>query len=268
LLNNNSTIQNSSESFKKLLNVIVTLRGPEGCPWDKEQTLNSLIPHIFEETFECIDAIDADDIENVKEELGDLYLLIVMLSYIFEQTSDYKISDVIDTITQKLIRRHPHVFSDTKADSVDDVLNLWQDIKVNEEGRKKKDQLLDNISLSLPPLERAYKIQKRVAKVGFDWTNSLDVLNKIKEEINELEGEIKSKNLKLAENEMGDFLFSVINLSRFLEIDPGLALHKTNQKFAKRFAYIENELKHKNKNFHDSSLEEMDKIWEKAKYFD
>ena len=148
----NETIFRSSKSFSKLLEVIIKLRSPEGCPWDKEQTLKSLIPNLFEETFECIDAIDADDIENEMEEIGDLYLLVVMLSYILEQTSKYNISDVLDNITEKLVRRHPHVFSDVNVDSVDEVLDLWQDIKVNVEGRRKKDSLLDSIPLSYPPL--------------------------------------------------------------------------------------------------------------------
>ncbi|MCK5169136.1 MAG: MazG family protein, partial [Bacteroidales bacterium] len=156
------------EAFDRLLEIMDELR--EKCPWDKKQTIKSLIPNLFEETFECIDAIDAGDLENTMEEIGDLYLLVVMLSYIMEQTSTYKIADILEIITEKLIRRHPHVFSDTKVESVDEVLDLWQDIKVNVEGRNKKDSILDSIPMSYPPLERAYKIQKKVAKVGFDWS--------------------------------------------------------------------------------------------------
>jgi len=258
-------INNSGKAYKNLLEVIIKLRSPEGCPWDKKQTLKSLIPNLFEETFECIDAIDNEDLENTMEEIGDLYLLVVMLSYILEQTSKYSIKDVLDTITEKLVRRHPHVFSDTKVDSVEEVLDLWQDIKVNVEGRDKKDTILDSIPLSFPPLERAYKIQKKVSKVGFDWNNSKDVLNKIKEELGELENEIISENKKLTELEMGDFLFSVINLSRHLKVDPAIALHKTNQKFYNRFTFIEKELKKQGKRIEDTTLVEMDIIWEKAK---
>ena len=261
-------IDNSGEAFNKLLEVIIKLRSPEGCPWDKKQTLKSLIPNLFEETFECIDAIDNNDIANTMEEIGDLYLLVVMLSYILEQTSSYTIKDVITTITEKLIRRHPHVFSDTKVDSVEEVLDLWQDIKVNVEGRAKKDSIIDSIPLSYPPLERAYKIQKKVSKVGFDWDKSSDVIAKIKEELEELEMELSSGNREKAELEMGDFLFSVINLSRYLNIDPALALHKTNQKFTKRFKYLEKEVQKLDKSLDETSLADMDKFWEQAKKYD
>jgi len=264
-MNKEDILSDSAKAFERLLEVIIKLRSPEGCPWDKKQTLKSLIPNLFEETFECIDAIENNDIDNTMEEIGDLYLLVVMLSYILEQTSDFAIKDVLESITQKLIRRHPHVFSDTKVDSVEEVLDLWQNIKVNVEGRSKKDSILDSIPLSFPPLERAFKIQKKVSKVGFDWEKSSDVLDKIKEELGELEHELISENKELAEAEMGDFLFSVINLSRFLDIDPALALHKTNQKFTNRFKYVEKEVLKQGKPLKASSLEEMDKFWEEAK---
>jgi tetrapyrrole methylase family protein/MazG family protein len=227
-------IENTGNAFKDLLEVIIKLRSPEGCPWDKKQTLKSLIPNLFEETFECIDAIDNQDTDNIMEEIGDLYLLVVMLSYIFEQKSTYSIVDILNTIKEKLIR-------------------------------SKKNSILDSIPLSTPPLERSYKIQKKVSKVGFDWSNPSDVLKKIKEELGELEHELLSGNKKLAEAEMGDFLFSVINLSRFLDIDPGLALHKTNQKFTKRFKYVEKEVLKKGEKLEETPLDEMDKYWEQAK---
>ncbi len=258
-------IDKTGKAYKELLEVIIKLRSPEGCPWDKKQTLKSLIPNLFEETFECIDAIDNQDTDNTMEEIGDLYLLVVMLSYILEQSSTYTIVNVLDTIKEKLIRRHPHVFSDTKVNSVDEVLDLWQDIKVNVEGRSRKNSILDSIPLSFPPLERAFKIQKKVSKVGFDWSNSVDVIKKIKEELSELEYELSNNNKELAEGEMGDFLFSVINLSRFLDIDPALALHKTNQKFTKRFKHVEKEILKQGKELGESSLEEMDIFWEQAK---
>jgi len=264
----NTSLEKSKEAFGELLKVIIKLRSPDGCPWDKEQTLITLIPNLFEETFECIDAIEKNDEDNTMEEIGDLYLLVVMLSYILQQNSKYKVSDVLNTITEKLIRRHPHVFSDVKVDNVSDVLDLWQDIKVNVEGREKKDSILDTIPLSFPPLERAYKIQKKVSKVGFDWNNTKDVIKKIKEELSELEEELKQNNKVLAEHEMGDFLFSVVNLSRYLKIDPSLALHKTNQKFTKRFKFVEKEIEKTSKSLKDSSLEEMDYYWEQAKKFD
>jgi len=264
-MKNENILSDSGKAFEILLEVIIKLRSPEGCPWDKKQSLKSLIPNLFEETFECIDAIENNDIENTMEEIGDLYLLVVMLSYILEQTSEFAITDVLETITSKLIRRHPHVFSDTKVDSVEEVLDLWQDIKVNVEGRSKKDSILDSIPLSFPPLERAFKIQKKVSKIGFDWKKSSDVLDKIKEELGELEHELISENRELAEAEMGDFLFSVINLSRFLDIDPALALHKTNQKFTNRFKYLEKEVLKQGKTLKESTFEEMDKFWEEAK---
>ena len=264
-MNKKDILGDSGKAFENLLEVIIKLRSPEGCPWDKKQSLKSLIPNLFEETFECIDAIENNDITNTMEEIGDLYLLVVMLSYILEQTSKFSIQNVLETITQKLIRRHPHVFSDTKVNSVEEVLDLWQDIKINVEGRSKKDSILDSIPLAFPPLERAFKIQKKVSKIGFDWVKSSDVLDKIKEELGELEYELISDNKKLAEEEMGDFLFSVINLSRFLDIDPALALHKTNQKFTNRFKYLEKEITKQGKTLKESSLNEMDKFWEEAK---
>jgi len=267
-MNEKEMINDTGEAFNSLLEVIIKLRSPEGCPWDKKQTLKSLIPNLFEETFECIDAIDNNDVDNTMEEIGDLYLLVVMLSYILEQSGSYSIKDVLNTITKKLIRRHPHVFSDKKVNSVEEVLDLWQDIKVNVEGRSKKDSILDTIPLSFPPLERAFKIQKKVSKVGFDWEKSSDVLGKIKEELSELENELDSNNKEKAEMEMGDFIFSVINLSRYLKIDPALSLHKTNQKFTKRFKYLEKEIQKTGTSLEEASLKKMDKFWEQAKEFD
>ncbi len=261
-------INDSTGAFYKLLDIIITLRGPKGCPWDRKQTLKSLIPNIFEETYECIDAIDNMDEENMAEEIGDLYLLVVMLSYIMEQTTNYSVASILNTISEKLVRRHPHVFSNIKINSVSEVLDLWQDIKVNVEGRIKSNSVLEKIPRSAPPLERSYEIQKIVSKEGFDWNRSSDVIKKIKEEIDELQDELEKGNLKNAELEMGDILFSVANLSRFLKIDPSIALHKTNQKFIKRFQYIEKHISQTGKSLKESTLKEMDYFREQSKQYD
>lgn len=253
------------ESFKSLLKIIKTLRGPEGCPWDKKQTIKTILPHIIEETYECIDAVRNNDINNISEEIGDLYLLVTMLSLILEQTEGIDVAQTINSISKKLIRRHPHIFGDVKAENSEDVIKIWNNIKENIENREKKDSLLDKVPLSTPPLERAYKIQKIAEKVGFDWSNSHDVIKKIKEEISEFEQALEDKNFESIQDEFGDILFSVINFGRFLKLEPAACLHGTNQKFQKRFKYIEKRLKEENINIEDADLTLMEEYWNESK---
>jgi len=270
-----------SESFKALYDTVVKLRGPGGCPWDQEQTPSTLRGSLVEETYECLEAIDENDPDHVAEELGDLFLLATMIGYMHEQEGKFTVSDSLQKITDKLIRRHPHVFADVKVKDSAQVLENWAAIKVNQEGRKPKDSILDEVSGGLPPMDRAFKLQKKAAKVGFDWPDTEGVISKIKEELQEvMEAEkniahneqAEGKSLQEAalqeaelEKELGDLLFSVINLCRFHKIDPSAALHRTNVKFTERFKYVEAKMKESGNEMKKENLETMDKFWNEAK---
>jgi tetrapyrrole methylase family protein/MazG family protein len=267
---------NESESFKALYDTVVKLRGPGGCPWDREQTPSSLRGALVEETYECLEAIDENNPDHVAEELGDLFLLATMISYMHEQEGKFTVSDSLKKITDKLIRRHPHVFADVKVRDSAHVLENWAAIKVNQEGRKPKDSVLDEVKGGLPPMDRAFKLQKKAAKVGFDWPDAQGVISKIKEELQEVteaenniarNGQAEEKSLQEAEleKELGDLLFSVINLCRFHKIDPSAALHRTNVKFTERFKYVESKMKESGNEMKKENLEIMDKFWNEAK---
>ena len=253
------------KAFSTLLDIIKELRSPDGCPWDRKQTVESMLPHIIEETYESIDALSNGDIPNLAEEIGDLYLLVVMVSYILEQTESIKVYEVINGISQKLVRRHPHVFGDLKVDNAEEVIDIWNTIKITLENRAEKNTLLDSIPLSMPPLERAYKIQKKVSKIGFDWEDSEGVFKKIHEEIDEFKDVLDENNKSKMLDEFGDILFSIVNAGRFYGIDPAEALHHTNQKFYKRFRFVEEQLLEKGNNLTDTTPLEMNILWEEAK---
>jgi tetrapyrrole methylase family protein/MazG family protein len=256
------------EAFTALYGVIARLRAPGGCPWDQEQTPASLRGDLIEETYEAVEAIDEKEPEHIKEELGDLFLLVTMLSYMHEQEGLFSVADVLKGIAEKLIRRHPHVFGNVKVRDSAEVLDNWARIKVEQEGRKPKDSLLDEVSSSLAPLERAYKLQKKAAKAGFDWPNLEGVMDKLKEELGEAAEAANHgagpSNEEL-EDELGDLLFSAVNLCRFLKVDPALALRRTNAKFVKRFNYVEKRMKETNRTMEAENLALMDKFWEEAK---
>jgi len=267
---------NESESFKALYDTVVRLRGPGGCPWDREQTPSSLRGALVEETYECLEAIDENNPDHVAEELGDLFLLVTMIAYMHEQEGKFTVADSLKKITDKLIRRHPHVFADVKVKDSAQVLENWKEIKVNQEGRKPKDSVLDEVSGGLPPMDRAYNLQKKAAKVGFDWTDEQGVNSKIDEEMQEVmdaESDIacnkqadKTPLLEIQlEKELGDLLFSVINLCRFHKIDPSAALHRTNVKFIERFKYVEAKMKETGNEMKKENLEIMDIFWNEAK---
>jgi tetrapyrrole methylase family protein/MazG family protein len=262
---------NESESFKALYDTVVKLRGPGGCPWDQEQTPSTLRGALVEETYECLEAIDENDPDHVAEELGDLFLLATMIGYMHEQEGKFTVSDSLKKITDKLIRRHPHVFADVKVRDSAHVLENWAAIKVNQEGRKPKDSVLDEVKGGFPPMERAFKLQKKAAKAGFDWPDAQGVMSKIKEELQEVtEAENNIARNKQAdktelEKELGDLLFSVINLCRFHKIDPSAALHRTNVKFTERFKYVESKMKETGNEMKKENLEIMDKFWNEAK---
>ncbi len=254
------------EQFERFFKTIIRLRDPEkGCPWDIKQSALSMRSSLIEEAYECVEAINKKDDEHTKEELGDLMLVAFMISYIKEQEGKFSVSDVLETITDKLIRRHPHVFGDASADTAEKVIEQWDDIKQNVEGRRKKDSLMDDIKDYFPPLKQAVSIQKKAAKAGFDWKNVLDIFDKLDEEKNELIEEIYSQDRDSIENEIGDLLFSVVNIARFMKIDPGIALHRTNTKFKERFRFVEKEIKNRGLELNHKNIDEMENLWNKAK---
>jgi len=258
----------NAEAFRNLYEIIVRLRGPEGCPWDKEQTPLSIRGNLIEETYECLEAIDEKEPNHIKEELGDIFLLVTLLSYMYEQEGLFSVAEVIDGLSEKLIRRHPHVFATARASSPDEALMNWTRIKVEQEGRKPKDSILDEVSRGFPPMERAWKLQKKAAKAGFDWPDAAGVITKLKEELDEVEAAISAGtgtgNTAL-EEELGDLLFSSINLCRFFDIEPSLALQRTNTKFTERFKHVEKRMKENRQEMKAQNLAVMDEYWDEAK---
>ncbi len=254
-----------AEAFEHFLTIIKTLRGPDGCPWDREQTPSTLKEHLIEESYECIEAIIDDDTPHIKEELGDLYLLVTMLSFMYEQEKKFTISDVFSSIRDKLIRRHPHVFADSAVDNPDDVIKQWDAIKQDVEKQGLEKKYLETIPTTYPPLERALKIQKKVKKIGFDWDEIDSVWEKYNEEIDEFKTAVDSGDRDKAEEEFGDILFTLINIARFLHIDPSTALHLTNRKFERRFHYIEKMMRERNMPMNKDNFKTMDELWEEAK---
>lgn len=253
------------KEFAKLRQVIAELRGPNGCPWDKKQTYQSLKKYLIEEAYELIEAINNDDIDHMIEELGDVLLQVMLHSQIGEDDGYFSIDDVIYGITAKMIRRHPHVFGNVEVNNVSDVLKNWEEIKNGEKGLQEA-SLLDKVGTSMPSLMRAYELQKEAAKVGFDWQETAPVLEKIREELQEFEDEInKSEQNENTLKEFGDLLFAFVNLARFYKIHPEEALIATNQKFARRFQFVEKRVKESGKGFTDHNLEELDQYWDEAK---
>ena len=267
---------NNNEAFQQMFELVVRLRGPGGCPWDLEQTPLTLRGDLIEETYECVEAIDEQNPLHVKEELGDLFLLVTMLAYMHEQEGHFTVAEVLQELSEKLIRRHPHVFeTNANAESSgltsEEVLRNWAKIKVEQEGRKPKDSLLDEVSRGLPPLDRAWKLQKKAAKSGFDWPDASGVIAKIKEELCEVEAAITNADSSAdtdntaLEGELGDLLFSVVNFCRFFKIEPSVALHRTTIKFTERFKYVEKRMKETGQEMNAKNLEVMDRYWNEAK---
>ena len=254
-----STRATKLQAFDRLLTIMDELR--EQCPWDQKQTMESLRPLTIEETYELGDAILEADSNEIKGELGDLLLHIVFYAKIGSETKDFDISDVINGICEKLIHRHPHIYSDVKVKDEAEVKQNWENLKLKEG----KTSVLQGVPNSLPALVKASRIQEKVAGVGFDWEHSDQVWEKVEEEIGELKEEIKNLNQDAIEDEFGDVLFSLINYARFLNINPENALERTNKKFIKRFQYLENKAKGLQKSLSDMTLAEMDVYWEEAK---
>ncbi|MBO0999600.1 nucleoside triphosphate pyrophosphohydrolase [Bacillus sp. SD075] len=255
--------------FSKLRQIIAELRGPDGCPWDKKQTHESLKKYLIEEAYELIDSIDEEDDEGMVGELGDVLLQVMLHSQIGEDEGMFTIDDVIGGITAKMIRRHPHVFGNVEVNGEEDVLVNWQKIKEGEKGSETKapKSILDGIEKSLPNLLRAEEYQKRAAKVGFDWDEVSEAWKKVREEVQELEEELLSPNrdVERIKSELGDLFFALVNISRYYDIQAEEAVYKANQKFHQRFTYIEECIQRADKKFKDYTLEELDSYWEDAK---
>ena len=251
--------------FEALFGVIATLRSENGCPWDREQTHETLKSTLIEETYETLEAIDAGDSKKLKEELGDLLLNIILQAQIAAEHKDFDIYAVIETLTEKLIRRHPHVFGDVNVEDSDEVVKNWEEIKRQEAGYEDRKSVLDGIPDALPTLLRAQKIQNRAARVGFDWNELADVVAKVDEELQEVKASISADEPEATSMELGDLLFSIVNLCRFMEIQAEETLRGANRKFMTRFKWMEAELERRGINFEDQDLESLDAIWEEAK---
>ncbi len=249
----------TGEKFENLMDIMHRLR--KECPWDREQTHDSIKAATLEEAYEVVEAIDEKNFTELKSELGDLLLHIVFHSVMAEEKARFNINDVIDSISEKLIRRHPHIFGDVKVNGSEDIERNWEKIKL-EEGRE---SVLEGVPKHLPQIQRAYRLQQKASKVGFDWENKEDVWEKVQEEIRELKEIENEKNQGRIEEEVGDLFFALVNYSRFLKVNPENALRRTNEKFIKRFSYVEGKLKEKGKTPADSNLKEMDKFWEESK---
>ncbi|MCE1207740.1 MAG: nucleoside triphosphate pyrophosphohydrolase [Spirochaetia bacterium] len=268
-----ASAEKAKEAFERLYTIVARLRAEDGCPWDREQTPASIRNNIIEEAYELVEAISDRDPPHVREEVGDLFMLASMVSWMYEQNSDFSASEALEEVSQKLIRRHPHVFGESDADTPDKVVEQWNLIKEKVEGKRKKDSILDDVPRHLPPMERAYKLQKKAAKVGFDWQkahgeaeNPPDGLwEKIQEEIQETREALKTDSEEQVEEEIGDLLFSLVNLARHHGVEPSLALQKANEKFARRFIHVEKAMKKAQLPMDAEHLQQMDLYWEEAK---
>lgn len=259
---------NNKKDFQDLLQIIEVLRSEEGCPWDREQTHESIKNQLLEECYEVIEAIDNNDIDLMIEELGDVLLHIVFHASIGKEDGYFNILDVVGSICDKMIYRHPHVFGDEIKESSDEVLVSWDELKKKEKNFNCLTDEMNAIAKSLPALIRAHKVQKKVAKVGFDFKDPIDAATKVEEELKEVLDVYKAKNRESILEEVGDLLFACVNVSRLLEVDEEEALNKTINKFIKRFAFIEKSLLDKGKNLEETSMIEMDKLWEEAKKYE
>jgi tetrapyrrole methylase family protein/MazG family protein len=249
--------------LQKLIDIMARLRGEDGCPWDRVQTRDSLKPYLLEETYELLEALDEGDPSKIREELGDLLLQIVFQTQIAKDRGEFDMGDVVDTICEKLIARHPHVFGGAVFETPEEVSRQWLERK-REEG-KLRESVLEGVPAHLPALLRAHRIQSRAAKVGFDWDALEGVIGKVEEEIAELKQALRSDDSARIEDELGDLFFALVNVSRFVKVNPEDALRKTIVRFISRFRHIETRAAEMGRNLRDMTLEEMDALWEEAK---
>jgi len=259
----------AGEKFQTLVDLMARLRAPGGCPWDREQTFDTIKPYLLEETYEVMDAIDARDWRELAGELGDLMLQAVFFSQMAAEEKFFSIEDALDRINEKLVRRHPHVFGSETARTGDDVRKIWSEVKEQESRQKngdaKKQGLLEGVPRALPALVEAQQITSRAAGVGFDWSNADQVLYKPREELAEFDVARRAGVHEQLQDEMGDLLFVLVNLARFVKVDPEQALRGTNAKFRRRFGYVEERLAERGASPADSSIEEMESLWQQAK---
>lgn len=252
------------EAFDRLLEIMDELR--EKCPWDRKQTLESLRTLTIEETYELADAIIKNDLNELRKELGDLMLHIVFYAKIGSEKKAFDIADILEGINEKLIRRHPHVFGDVKVQDHKEVEENWEEIKMKE--KERNNSVLSGVPESLPALVKANRIQQKVRGVGFDWDERSQIWDKVREELNELQHEVETEDQSNVEGEFGDLFFSLINAARLYDIDPEIALERTNKKFIKRFNYLEEQTIKKGRSLKEMSLDEMNTVWDAAKKFD
>lgn len=263
----------SNVTFENLVELAAKLRGPDGCPWDKEQTYETVGPLTIEEAYEVLEAIERNDTDALRHELGDLLFHIVFYSQMARERGEFTIDDVISYVYTKLVRRHPHVFGDVNASTSDEVLRNWEAIKRAEKAERSPDQppsLLAGVSTKIPALLEAFQLTERASRVGFDWASAQQVMEKVEEEIRELKEMLaeRPQDKEKVKEEIGDLLFVVANLARLLQVDPELALRGANRKFKQRFRHIELELHQRGRTLEESTLEEMDALWEEAKRYE
>jgi len=255
----------TGERFERLVAIMARLRAPGGCPWDREQDFDTIKPYLLEETYEVLDAIDRRDWDGLAEELGDLMLEAVFFAQMAREDDKFGIDDSLDAVCEKLVRRHPHVFGDASAKTADDVKRRWDEIKADEKKNKPEAHKgrLESVPRNMPALVEAQQISSKAAAVGFDWENAEQVLEKLQEELHELAGARASAAHAEVEGEVGDLLFVLVNLARFLKVDPEQALRKTNAKFRKRFGHVEQRAK-----LPGATIQEMEALWQEAKALD
>jgi MazG family protein len=265
----------TGEKFEKLVEIMATLRGPDGCPWDKQQDVHSLKPMLVEEVYEVLEAIENNDVEGLSEELGDVLLHIVFHAQLGKETGQFDIDTVIRKISEKLIRRHPHVFGNESASTPEQVIKNWESIKAQEKAEKlvnrtaEQRSLLEGIPSKLPAIYEAHQISARAARIGFDWPDIEGIFEKLQEEVRELKEVIsesgEEKRRERLEDEIGDMFFTVVNIARCLKVDSESALKRSNRKFKTRFQYMESELARQGKSLEETPMEEMEALWQKAK---
>lgn len=257
--------QTSHAAFARLVEIMATLRGPTGCPWDREQTPNTLKPYLIEETYEVLEALEAQDWPAFKEELGDLLLQIVFHAQLMAEAGAFTIDDVAQAIADKLVRRHPHVFGDVKVKDADEVVQNWVKIKAAEKAGKADRSILAGVPRGAPALIQSQRLGEKAARVGFDWTSAAEVLKKVEEEVQELAATLPSQSVKRQEQELGDVLLALTSLARHLNLDAETALRKAGARFGNRFRYIETRLAQNGEDIYRASPARLEELWQEAK---
>jgi nucleoside triphosphate diphosphatase len=252
-------------AFTRLVEIMATLRGPTGCPWDREQTPDTLKPYLIEETYEVLEALEAKDLHAFKEELGDLLLQIVFHAQLMAEAGTFTVDDVAQAIADKLVRRHPHVFGDVKVKNADEVVQNWAKIKAQEKVGKADRSVLAGVPHGAPALIQAQRLGEKAARVGFDWTSAAEVFTKVEEETHELADTLSSQDAERQEHELGDLLFALTSLARHLNLDAETALRKAGKRFSTRFRYIETQLLESGEDIHRTSLSRLEELWQEAK---